>query len=275
MQIAGLQRFTMVDYPGLVAATVFTRGCSFRCPFCHNPELVDPKRFSNILFDEGELMDFFKRRSGKLQGVCITGGEPTLQSDLLDFVDKLKSFDYAVKLDTNGWNPKILKNIIDSGKIDYIAMDIKTTLEKYPSVVNPKPARPAGGPEISPSLSALRARGRNPKQNLNNKMKNEQINEKWKMVNGKLIAIIKESVALIMQSGVDYEFRTTVCHPIHEVEDFREIGELIKGAKRYFIQNFVQSKHNDESIKFTPFLDEELEISKQLAKEYLDIVELR
>lgn len=95
------------------------------------------------------------------------------------------------------------------------------------------------------------------------------------MVNGKLIANIKESVALIMQSGVDYEFRTTVCHPIHEIEDFKGIGELIKGAKRYFIQNFVQSKHNDERIKFRPFTDEELEEAKQIAEKYIEILQIR
>jgi pyruvate formate lyase activating enzyme len=179
--------------------------------------------------DEKEILDFFAKRIGKLQGVCITGGEPTIQPDLLGFIGKLKALGYKIKLDTNGWDPKILKSIINSGNIDYIAMDVKASPNKY----------------------------------------NQATNSKVKIEN------IKKSIDLIMKSGIDYEFRTTVCHPIHEVEDFEEIGKLINGARRYFIQNFVQSKHNDETIKFKPFTDEELKKSQKIAKKYLNVVELR
>ena len=137
MQIAGIQKITLIDYPGKVAATIFTRGCSFRCGFCHNPELVIPEKFSGILFDEGELLSFLESRVGKLEAVCITGGEPTIQPDINEFIRKVKRMGFLVKLDTNGSRPERLKEAIDSGNIDYIAMDIKTTLEKYPSVVNP------------------------------------------------------------------------------------------------------------------------------------------
>lgn len=179
--------------------------------------------------DEQEILKFFKKRFDKLQGVCITGGEPTLQADLLEFIDKLKTIGYKIKLDTNGWNPNILEKIIDSNKIDYIAMDIKASPDKYNQATNSE-------------------------ANIDN--------------------IIK-SINLIMSSSIDYEFRTTVCHPIHEVEDFEGIGKLIKGAKRYFIQNFVKSKHNDEKTKFTPFTEEEFKKSKEVAKKYTKLVETR
>jgi len=229
MQIGGLQKTTLVDFPGKVAATVFTRGCSFHCPFCHNPELVIPEKFSGILFDEGELLKFLKKRFGKLEGVCITGGEPTIQPDLLSFIAKLKGLGYAIKLDTNGWDPGTLKKIIDSGKVDYIAMDIKAPLAKYALATG------------------------------------TQVNKED----------IKKSISFIMHSGLDYEFRTTVCHPIHEIEDFKEIGRLIKSAKRYFIQNFVHSKHNDEKIKFKPFTEQELKKASTIMSNYIKEIKIR
>jgi len=239
MQIAGLQRTTLVDYPGVVAATVFTRGCSFSCPFCHNPELVVPDKY-NPLLDEKDIWEFFVKRQHQLEGVCITGGEPTIQKDLPLFVAKLKSLGYKIKLDTNGSNPLMLKRLIDSGHIDYIAMDIKTTYNKYQQVV------------------------------LNNKL--IIIDQKYK---SKLKNNISESIKLIMESGIDYEFRTTVVHPIHAVSDFAEIGKMIKGAKRYFLQNFVQSKHIDENQKFTPFSDQELKEIKKIVIKYISQVMVR
>lgn len=282
MQIAGLQKTTLVDFPGRIAATVFTRGCPFRCPFCHNPELVLPEKFIPLL-DEKEVWNFFKKRRHQLQGVCITGGEPTLQKDLPLFVAKLKSLGYKTKLDTNGSDAKMLSRLIDSGNIDYIAMDIKTTVEKYPSVAIPKS-------EIGPKTS-LRE---NPKQILNShnqmlkpfdklKKSDFDIVSSFELRASNLKDRIRESIKLIMASGIDYEFRTTVVHPIHKVKDFEEIGKLLKGpegapfggAKRYYIQNFVQSKHIDEHQKFAPFTDKELKDIKKIVMKYINKVIVR
>ena len=132
MIIAGFQRLTLLDYPGKIASTVFTVGCNFRCPFCHNPELVecitrDIKRDNT----EKDFFNFLKKRQGKLEGICITGGEPTIQLDIIEFIKKVKKLGYLVKLDTNGTRPDVLKKIIDQKLIDYIAMDIKNQPKKY------------------------------------------------------------------------------------------------------------------------------------------------
>ena len=278
MNIAGLQKTTLVDFPGKIAATVFTRGCSFRCPFCHNPELVLTDQFISLM-DENKVMDFFEMRKDQLQGVCITGGEPTLQKDLPEFIQKLKNLGYAIKLDTNGSTPHICESLIKTGNIDYIAMDIKASPEKYALAsgseasslsFRPRELCRTGGEILSKDPSTPVGMTVQ-----NDQLKNDKLNENWKLENEKLIANIKRSIRLVMQSGIDYEFRTTVCHPIHEVADFEEIGQLIKGAKCYFIQNFVKSKHNDETIKFEPFTDEEIEKAKKIAEKYIKKVEVR
>ncbi len=122
---------TLIDYPGKLAATVFTVGCSFRCPFCHNPGLVLNSQFTahNVL--EKEFLDFLKKRQGKLEGVCITGGEPTIQPDLVNFIQKIKRLGFLVKLDTNGTRPDVLKKLLDLKLLDFVAMDIKNQLKKY------------------------------------------------------------------------------------------------------------------------------------------------
>ena len=130
MRIGGFQKFSLIDYPGKVAAVIFTQGCNFRCGYCHNPQLVCPQQFQQPL-DESIILKFLQFRQGKLQGVVVTGGEPTIQAGLLDFLDKLKLMKYTVKLDTNGSNPDILASIIKKGLVDFIAMDIKTSLSRY------------------------------------------------------------------------------------------------------------------------------------------------
>lgn len=137
MLIKGIQKLTLLDYPGKTACTLFTGGCNFRCPFCHNSELVlAPNDVESI--PEDEVYAFLKKRRSLLDGVCITGGEPTLQSDLIEFIEKLKSFGYAVKLDTNGYEPEKLKKIMDSGMVDYIAMDIKSSPRNYARIAGIK-----------------------------------------------------------------------------------------------------------------------------------------
>lgn len=130
MRIGGLQKLSLIDFPQKTAAIVFTQGCNFRCGYCHNPELIYPKLYQ-IPIPEEEVFAFLETRVGKLDGVVITGGEPTLQSDLIDFIKKVKAMGFLVKLDSNGSNPEILKKIIDEKLVDFIAMDIKATFDKY------------------------------------------------------------------------------------------------------------------------------------------------
>ena len=134
MRIGGFQKFSLIDYPGKMAATVFTQGCNFRCGYCHNPQLACPEKFQDLI-EVSVIMDFLKSRQGQLQGVVVTGGEPTIQKGLPEFLAKLKDMGYAVKLDTNGSNPKILSSLIDRHLVDFIAMDVKTSLGRYSTAV--------------------------------------------------------------------------------------------------------------------------------------------
>jgi pyruvate formate lyase activating enzyme len=132
MLLGGLQKLTLIDYPGKVAATVFTVGCNFRCPFCHNPELVFPDFGGHTgSISEQEFFDFLEKRKDKLDGVCITGGEPTIQKDILSFMEKIKKAGFLVKLDTNGSRPDVLQKAFKKDLIDFVAMDIKNCLDKY------------------------------------------------------------------------------------------------------------------------------------------------
>lgn len=129
MKISGLQKMTLLDYPGKVACTVFLPGCNFRCPFCHNGQLLEGKQ--DVLMDDMEFLQFLSRRKGLLDGVCITGGEPTLQPELLSFLAKIKAMGFPVKLDTNGSHPDVLKDLVSRNLLDYVAMDIKNSPDAY------------------------------------------------------------------------------------------------------------------------------------------------
>lgn len=129
MYIAGLQKMTLLDYPGRVACTVFLQGCNFRCPFCHNSDLLPGK--GEQLMSDGELLAFLEKRRGLLDGVCITGGEPTLQGELPALLKSIKALGYDVKLDTNGTRPDVLKAVVEAGLVDYVAMDIKNAPQAY------------------------------------------------------------------------------------------------------------------------------------------------
>lgn len=133
MQIAGLQKSSLVDYPSKIAAVVFTLGCNFRCPYCHNPNILTAVS-TNRLFDEAAVFDFLKTRKGKLDAVVVSGGEPTLQKGLSEFFKKLKELGFLTKLDTNGSSPKILEYLIKEELLDYVAMDIKAPIEKYKEI---------------------------------------------------------------------------------------------------------------------------------------------
>ncbi len=129
MVIAGLQKMTLLDYPGKVACTVFLRGCNYRCPFCHNSGILDGSAQPELT--QSELLAFLEKRQGILDGVCITGGEPTLQPDLQELLSQIKALGFAVKLDTNGSRPEVLKALVHSGLVDYVAMDIKNCPSRY------------------------------------------------------------------------------------------------------------------------------------------------
>ena len=138
MKIGGYQKLTLIDYPGKIATTVFTVGCSFRCPFCHNPELVLSSQFTVDNEREKEFFKFLKKRIGKLEGVCITGGEPTIQKDIIEFIKKVKKLGFKIKLDTNGTRPDVLKKLLDLKLLDFVAMDIKNQLKKYDATTGVK-----------------------------------------------------------------------------------------------------------------------------------------
>ena len=135
MRIGGFNRFSLIDYPGQTSAVVFTQGCNFRCPYCHNPELVDPDEYGSSV-PETEVLSFLEHRKGKLDAVVITGGEPTIQPDLADFIKKVRSMGFRIKLDTNGSNPDIIEDLLDEELVDYVAMDAKGPLERYNEIVN-------------------------------------------------------------------------------------------------------------------------------------------
>ena len=227
MIIKGFQKTTLLDFPGKVAATIFTGGCNFRCPFCHNASLVlNPNEVDNI--DEEYVLSYLKKRKGILDGVCITGGEPMLQKDILSFIKKIKEIGLLIKIDTNGSYFDALKAVIDSGCVDYIAMDIKNSFEKY-----------------AMTIGLL------------------QMPED-----------IKKSVSLIMECGVDYEFRTTIVKELHTLEDVEAISREIKGAKRYFLQKFTDS---GELIAdgYSAHDDEDMKKMLQVATKYVPNAQLR
>jgi pyruvate formate lyase activating enzyme len=133
MKIGGLQKVSLIDYPDAICAIVFSQGCNFKCGYCHNPELVDQERFGKCI-DEKKVMEFLATRKGKLDAVSITGGEPTIQKDLIEFVKKIKKMGFAVKIDTNGSQPHVLKALLKDKLLDFIAMDIKAPWEKYEKI---------------------------------------------------------------------------------------------------------------------------------------------
>ena len=227
MHIKGLQKTTLLDFPGKVACTVFTGGCNFRCPFCHNASLVlAPNTVDEI--NEESFFSFLRKRKGILDGVCITGGEPLLQKDIVSFIRKIRAEGYSVKLDTNGSFPDKLNDIISENLVDYIAMDIKNSEEKYPLT--------AGYSDDC----------------------------------GKMF----QSIDLIMSCGVDYEFRTTVVKELHTVEDIESIARRIKGAKRYFLQNFKDSG-DLISTGLSGHSEEEMRKMLEIIRPFVDVCGLR
>ena len=135
MKVTGIQKLTLLDYPGTVAYTVFTAGCNFRCPFCHNAMLVLPEQITQDYLTDDEVFDFLRKRRGVLDGVAVTGGEPLLHKDMPDFLARVKELGYKIKLDTNGSNPDLLREIVEKKLVDRVAMDIKNAPEKYAETI--------------------------------------------------------------------------------------------------------------------------------------------
>jgi pyruvate formate lyase activating enzyme len=210
MLLGGYQKLTLIDYPGKLATTVFTVGCSFCCPFCHNPELVSSIKYQVSSILESEFFAFLKKRQEKLEGVCITGGEPTIQPDLIDFIKKIKKLGYFIKLDTNGTRPDVLRQLFKEKLLDYVAMDIKNSPEKY--------LKTAG-------IVVGNAHARS------------------------MLDRVKLSVDLIRNSSVTHEFRTTVVPELHTEKDFEKIAEWIGGAKAYSLQKYQDAKIIDPKLR--------------------------
>lgn len=195
MKIGGLRRVSLIDYPGKIGAVIFSQGCNFRCPYCHNPELVDPDRYGPTIPEE-KVISFLDKRRGKLEAATVTGGEPTLQPDLEKFLEALKKRGYLTKLDTNGSKPDILEKMIHRGLVDYLAMDIKGPLDKYHRIASV---------EVDTSM-------------------------------------IKRSIKLIMASGINYEFRTTVARSQLGLQDLVSVAKFIKQARLYVLQPMIPIK---------------------------------
>ena len=196
MKIGGFQKCSLIDYPGLVCAVIFTQGCNFRCPYCHNPELVLPDLFGSTLKSE-HILEFLSSRTDQLDGVTITGGEPTIQTDLEPFLEKIRLLSFRIKLDTNGSKPIVLKRLLSENLVDYIAMDIKAPFNYYPAIT---------------------------------KVRTDMI-------------CLKQSMNIILDSGIDYQFRTTVVPGFHNTQIVDDIKQWMRqlGANHIF-QDFVPSK---------------------------------
>ena len=216
MQIAGLLKTSLSDYPNKVACVIFTSGCNFHCAFCHNRSLVDR---SASLISEEEIFEYFNKRKGILDGVVISGGEPTLQMDIFNFIKRIKQLGFLIKLDTNGSSYDIVKTLIDERLVDYIAMDIKNGPSYYDKIT-----------ETNVNTSEIE------------KTKN-----------------------LLINSGIDYEFRTTLVKQYFTLESIEEMGRFLSGAKTLFLQKYVA---NENCINSS--LDE---VNEKEANEYASLLE--
>lgn len=244
MIIGGLQKLSMVDYPGKMACTIFLFGCNFRCPYCHNSGLLIPEEGQTFL-EEKEVLAFLKKRQGLLEGVCISGGEPLLQGEkIIPFLKKIKELGYSVKLDTNGTFPELLKELCESKLVDYVAMDIKQSRAKYDTAI-----------------------GRNLAGEQKNAGRTDQEDEGH--VTKSLIEKVQESAEYLMESKIDYEFRTTLVKGIHEPQDIADMVEWIGGAKFWYLQNFKDSGNilSPNSLKMEPFSENEIKLFEKTAKE--------
>lgn len=222
MKIAGYEKTSLQDYPDHISCIIFTQGCNMKCPFCQNSTLI-PIEGDNLI-DEKEILDYLKLRKSIVNGITISGGEPTLQKDLKDFIKKVKEIGTDVKLDTNGTNYKLLKELIDEKLVDYVAMDIKNIPDKY--------SKTSGVEKIR-------------------------------------IDNILNSMNLLKENKVDYEFRTTIINEHHNLQDILEIIKMI-GDSKYFLQNFKLSENViDQSL--TEVDEAKLNLWNKILKKYKNV----
>lgn len=214
MDFVGLDKMSLLDYEDKVSAVLFCKPCNFRCPFCHNGDLV---LYASEFVPWSEIISYLKGRKGLIDAVVFTGGEPTLMPDLFEKIKEVKEMGFLIKLDTNGTNTGVVRKLVENNLLDYIAMDVKNSLDKYPITTGCK-----------------------------------NIDEN----------VIKESINYIMNCGVDYEFRTTLVDEFHKELNIEKFGSLIKGAKRLYLQKFV-----DREGCIMPGLHE---VSEEKANSYLD-----
>ena len=216
MALVGLDKLSLLDYEDKVSCVLFYKACNFRCPFCHNG-LTVLEAEDEFLFDA--VLDYLKTRVGLIDAVVFTGGEPTLEPHLKEHIQKVKELGFLIKLDTNGTNPEIVKDLIDSNLLDYVAMDIKNSEEKYPLTCG---------------------------------------------VNHVDMDKVKATISLLINSGVPYEFRTTLVNEFHKLEDMDGLGSLIKGSRILYLQKFVE---REGCIKKGLH-----EVNEDLANEFKDIL---
>jgi len=221
--IGGVQKLSLVDYPGHTAAAMFTLGCNMRCGYCHNPELVLPEQLLDpIPLDD--IFDWLETRRGKIEAVVVSGGEPTIHEDLPKLFGALKNMGFLTKLDSNGTHPDMLAEMIDRKIVDFIAMDIKGPIEKYTDIA----ARPID------------------------------------------IEAIQKSIKMIISSGIDHEFRTTIVKGQLEVKDFEAIGKIVKGAKRYALQKFQPGTTLSPIFQnMSSFNDDEMSQTQKIMEGYV------
>ena len=207
MKFSGLQKCSFVDFPGKIAAVIFTQGCNFNCTYCHNRCTIEnAKNVENTghiekkLLDESDVLAFLAKRRGMLDGVVVSGGEPTLRNGLENFIRKVRLMGFAVKLDTNGTRPNVVKSLLDARLLDFVAMDVKAPLHRY-----------------------------------------EQITRRTTNINA-----IRQSIDLLLGCDVDYEFRTTLA-PQLSAADVLMIATRIHGAKRYAIQQYRRVENEDDT----------------------------
>ncbi|MFH1583735.1 MAG: anaerobic ribonucleoside-triphosphate reductase activating protein [Actinomycetota bacterium] len=244
MIIGGLQKFSLIDYPHKISAIIFTIGCNFRCPFCHNPELVNPGLYPEKI-PENNVFEFLESRREKLDAVVISGGEPTLHKDLYQFISKLKSMGFLIKLDTNGTYPNILNRLIKDNLLNYIAMDIKGSLDRYEEIVTTK----VNLENIKDSINIILS--------LDKSSKTKDIPN-------------KKTYYKSPDTKINYEFRTTVLPKFHNEDEIHKIGKLVNGAKLFILQKFYPSKTlNLKFLKENQFSDDQMLKFKKILENYV------
>jgi len=255
-----IEKSTLLDYPGKIASIIFNWGCNFRCPFCHNPELVVESP-SSMLINKDGVISFLKKRVGKIDAVVFTGGEPFVNPETIDFVKEVKDLGFLVKMDTNGSFPDKLQYLIDNRLVDYIAMDIKNDLTTYLRTIGLEK-------QHEESVKQL---GDIDIQN-DNSVKQSPLS---------LLERVKESISIIMATSeanypIDYEFRTTFVPGLHSIDSAKGIGELIRGAKIFYVQNFRPGKTLDPLyLKKNGFTDSDLKSFADTISKYVDEVVIR